>query len=122
MRQKEQGDDEAQGIDETFIDAYVACRFLSNTNTDRDYTLPLEWSMDSPQRADGVSGSTASSCSSQIPQVRILCCLGMHAKWTLMLLYVVDIKEVLLFPAMKPELAASAGASTVRDNGASSSN
>lgn len=33
-----------------------------------------------------------------------------------------NIKEVLLFPAMKPELAASAGASTVRDNGASSSN
>jgi hypothetical protein len=26
-RQKEQGDDEAQGIDETFIDAYVVSTF-----------------------------------------------------------------------------------------------
>ena len=27
-RQKEQGDDEAQGVDETFIDAYVFLLFL----------------------------------------------------------------------------------------------
>lgn len=32
MKQKEQGDDEAQGIDETFVDAYVlvsSCPFIS---------------------------------------------------------------------------------------------
>ena len=32
VKQKEQGDDEAQGVDETFIDAYVFLALLSWIN------------------------------------------------------------------------------------------
>jgi hypothetical protein len=103
VKQKEQGDEEAQGIDETFIDAYdPESSFLSHQPTD---TSALEWNTDSRRRVDGASGLTASSCSSRILQVRIL--YFTHRVMALMLC-VIDIKEVLLFPAMKPELATAA--------------
>ena len=40
MRQKEQGDEEAQGIDETFIDAYDS--FFSFSPTDRHIRFRME--------------------------------------------------------------------------------
>lgn len=43
VRQKEQGDDEAQGIDETFVDAYVA--FISINDNDVDNAMQARaWS------------------------------------------------------------------------------
>ncbi|KAF8220810.1 hypothetical protein L208DRAFT_1382510 [Tricholoma matsutake] len=93
-RQKEQGDDhdEAQGIDENFIDA---C-FLPITDT--DYNPPLEWSMAPTGGWD----------------------IGID-HLVIFLTDSTNSKEVFLFPAMKPKSAANADASPIPSSAASGS-
>ena len=72
VRQKEQGDDEAQGIDETFINAFVL--FFINIRTDDDdiYLFLIALNTVLHLRVDGVWVSIVSSCSWQTQRVRIL--------------------------------------------------
>ena len=60
-RQKDQGDDEAQGIDEVFIDAYVDYFVLAL----RILNVLIGLNTVFLQREAGVSESTALSCSSR---------------------------------------------------------
>ena len=60
VRQKEAGDDEAQGIDETFVDACVS----PFSAFDSVLMFVLGSSMACRRRADGASGSTGWSCCS----------------------------------------------------------
>ena len=71
VRQKEQGDDEAQGIDETFIDAYVIL-LLDMFIVFAHLFCSLDSSMVFRQLVVGVSDSIALLCSSL---TRIVCLL-----------------------------------------------
>ena len=66
------------------------------------FVLFLDWNMDFPLLEDGVLGSIDLSCSWQTPLVREEKRIRRGLFWQMIFLTRTDIKEVLLFPAMKP--------------------
>jgi lysyl-tRNA synthetase class 2 len=103
LRQKAQGDDEAQDIDETFVDAWVQ---LSPWFVD----VMLKWYCSSLEHGLPPTGGWG------IGIDRLVMFLTNSTSWSSFVysffphahvMILVDIKEVLLFPAMKPIETAS---------------